>query len=278
MDCEAIFAAAPGGSSAYCYMCPVIYGNASASVVGFEDLSTVTYTHDQSSLYSAIYGGYTCEDSAYYCFEMLTFLLCPETCTGLADDDVVAAYEFSSYGHATCVGMASEYWSLSVNEQYKMAYACPLSFMYQLSSLGFGDNSTLLESESALAASDYAVDQGHLYAAAMGYDYDVACSSDDCGDEGSFVALACPITCSGDSYPYGNGYEYSDHDDHDGHDHDEDDGHGEELEEAEEAVVACIAANCPEGFDTQYYSYSYEADEDWFDGTCRNQIFNPTSM
>ncbi|KAH8066333.1 hypothetical protein JL722_770 [Aureococcus anophagefferens] len=180
MDCEAIFAAAPGGSSAYCYMCPVIYGK-------------------RNSLYSAIYNGYTCEDSSYYCFEKLTFLLCPETCTGLADNDVVAAYEFSAYGHTTCVGMASEYWSLSVNEQYKMAYACPLSFMYQLSSLGFGDNSTLLESEAARSRPT----------------------------------------------PTATGYE-----------------------EAEEAVAACIASNCPEGFDTQYYSYSYEADEDWFDGTC----------
>ena len=55
--------------------------------------------------------------------------------------------------------------------------------------------------------------------------------------------------------------------DHDGHDHDEDD-HSEELEEAEEAVVDCIAANCPEGFDTEYYSYSYMGDDDWFDGSC----------
>ncbi|KAH8073286.1 serine-type endopeptidase [Aureococcus anophagefferens] len=57
------------------------------------------------------------------------------------------------------------------------------------------------------------------------------------------------------------------HDDHDGHGHDEDD-HGDELDEAEHAAVDCVAANCPEGFDTEYYSYSYLGDDDWFDGTC----------
>ena len=42
----------------------------------------------------------------------------------------------------------------------------------------------------------------------------------------------------------------------------------DELDEAEHAAVDCVAANCPEGFDTEYYSYSYLGDDDWFDGTC----------
>ena len=57
------------------------------------------------------------------------------------------------------------------------------------------------------------------------------------------------------------------HDDHGGDELDEDD-HGDELDEAEHAAVDCVAANCPEGFDTEYYSYSYLGDDDWFDGTC----------
>ena len=42
-------------------------------------------------------------------------------------------------------------------------------------------------------------------------------------------------------------------------------GASAELEAAQQAVVDCINMNCPDGFDSSLYSYSYINDDDWLD-------------
>ncbi|KAH8094216.1 hypothetical protein JL720_4209 [Aureococcus anophagefferens] len=137
---------------------------------------------------------------------------------------------------------------------------------------------------SAHCAADECADVGKIYgttcpsnAGACGaedeslWGYEHACFEAD----GSRAAGVCydtldrvPAIDGGDELDEAEHAEEEEHhDDHDGHDHDEDD-HGDELDEAEHAAVDCVAANCPEGFDTEYYSYSYMGDDDWFDGTC----------
>ena len=78
-------------------MCPVSYVDVIPDYPTYADLSATTYTHDQSSLYGQIFGsGFTCENSVDFCYEKLTFLMCPETCTGLADNDDLAYNEYAS--------------------------------------------------------------------------------------------------------------------------------------------------------------------------------------
>ena len=42
-------------------------------------------------------------------------------------------------------------------------------------------------------------------------------------------------------------------------------GASAESEAAEQALVDCINTNCPDGFDSSLYSYSYMGDDDWLD-------------
>ena len=42
-------------------------------------------------------------------------------------------------------------------------------------------------------------------------------------------------------------------------------GASAEWEAAQQAAVDCINMNCPEGFDSSLYSYSYMGDDDWLD-------------
>ena len=260
-------------------MCPVSYVDVIPDYPTYADLSATTYTHDQSSLYGQIFGsGFTCENSVDFCYEKLTFLMCPETCTGLADNDDLAYNEYASSDcHDTtsydddylCIDRALEYDDLSDKCRLVLAYACPISFMDQIQSLGLGVSSDLLNSGSPLGPSDYLEDQNALVAMVNEEDGGMVCSDldfmsyvDDTGyiDEYWFNVLACPVTAAAAWAG----------DDDDGDDLAEfvDDGEAEAIIAASDAVGECVLANCPEGFDTEYYSYSYLGDDDWFDGTC----------
>ena len=185
-------------------MCPVSYVDVIPDYALYADLSPITYTHDQSSLYGQIFGsGYTCENSVDYCYEKLTFLMCPETCTGLADNDDLAYNEYASSDcHDTtsydddylCIDRALEYDDLSVKCKLVLAYACPISFMDQLVGLGFGDENVLLNSGTALGPSDYLEDQDALLSATVSSLH--TCSSTSYKDDDqaydTFEALACP--------------------------------------------------------------------------------------
>ncbi|KAH8045472.1 hypothetical protein JL720_16674 [Aureococcus anophagefferens] len=60
-------------------------------------------------------------------------------------------------------------------------------------------------------------------------------------------------------------------DDHEGREHGEDDDHHAEDDGAhggEHGAVECMASNCPTFDDFDYYSYSYDSDDNYFDGTC----------
>ena len=74
-------------------------------------------------------------------------------------------------------------------------------------------------------------------------------------------------------YAYEGDYTYEEgHDDHEGHEHGEDDDHHAEdddaLVAAGMAATECMASNCPTFDDFDYYSYSYDSDDNYFDGTC----------
>ncbi|KAK7249435.1 hypothetical protein SO694_00049051 [Aureococcus anophagefferens] len=61
-------------------------------------------------------------------------------------------------------------------------------------------------------------------------------------------------------------------DDHEGREHGEDDpprrGRRRALMAASMAAMECMASNCPTFDDFDYYSYSYDSDDNYFDGTC----------